>query len=188
VLTAGSCPVPGYLPALARPVLPWARRHVARVARRYGTSIDDLWDETVTALLRAAVYFKPTAGAFAPYAHTAIHRACWRYVIRQAAKRPPMVPLGAFAGFDLMHTSYRALLGRIDGRTAEEVERELAWPSAEEEVIAREAAHRAWLLREHAVIASSRGDIDTTTRLLDAATVAATVARAVRRRPRRVRA
>jgi DNA-directed RNA polymerase specialized sigma24 family protein len=146
VFTAGSCPVPDYVPPLVRPVLPWARRHVAAVARRYGLGVDDLWDETVTALLRATLSFKPDAGAFAPYAHTAIHRACWRYVVRQAVKRPPMVSLED-AGERL----------------------ELTAPSAEAEAIARDAARRAWLLREHAALAAARGDPDTATRLRDVA-------------------
>jgi Sigma-70 region 2 len=159
VLTARSCPVPDYMPPLVRPVLPWARRHVAAVARRYGLGQHDLWDETLTALLRAAIYYTPETGAFAPYAHTAIHRACWRYVVRQVARRPPMTTL-ADVGECL----------------------ELTAPSAEAEAIARDAARRAWLLREHAAIAEARGDRDTTTRLLDAATAAATVASTPRRR------
>jgi len=51
------------------------------------TGIDDLWDETITALLRAALHYDGVR-PFAGYAHTAIHRACWRYVVRQAVKRP----------------------------------------------------------------------------------------------------
>jgi DNA-directed RNA polymerase specialized sigma24 family protein len=51
------------------------------------TGIDDLWDETITALLRAALHHDGVR-PFAGYAHTAIHRACWRYVVRQAVKRP----------------------------------------------------------------------------------------------------
>jgi hypothetical protein len=41
--------VPGYLPALVHPLVPWARRHIARVALRYGIGPDDLWDETMAA-------------------------------------------------------------------------------------------------------------------------------------------
>ncbi|HKB36286.1 MAG TPA: hypothetical protein VKD72_07520, partial [Gemmataceae bacterium] len=59
---------------------------------------------------------------------------------------------------------------------------ELAAPSAEAEALAREAAHRALVLREHVALADARGDSDTTRRLHDAAS-AATVARTVRRRP-----
>ena len=55
----GRFPVPAYLPALVRPVLPWTRRHVARVAVRYQATLADLWDEALTALLRAAVYYQP---------------------------------------------------------------------------------------------------------------------------------
>jgi hypothetical protein len=36
--------VPGYLPGLVGPLLPWTRRHVSRVAGRYQASIEDLWD------------------------------------------------------------------------------------------------------------------------------------------------
>jgi DNA-directed RNA polymerase specialized sigma24 family protein len=161
VLTAGSCPVPDYMPPLVRPVVPWARRHVAAVARRYGLGQHDLWDETLTALLRAAIYYIPETGAFAPYAHTAIHRACWRYVVRQVARRPPMTTL--------------ADVGECPELTA---------PSAEAEAIARDAACRAWLLCEHAARAAVHGDPDTATRLRDAATESATVARAAGRRPR----
>jgi hypothetical protein len=52
-------------------VLPWTRCHVARVAARYQASQDDLWDEAVTALLRAPMYLLD--------ARTAVRRACWRY-------------------------------------------------------------------------------------------------------------
>jgi hypothetical protein len=154
-------PVPGYVPAVVRPVLPWTRRHVARVAARYHASQDDLWDEAVTALLRASFHWQPALGAFGPYGRTAIHRACWRYVIRGHEHDPRLVPLED-APLPL----------------------ELAAPSAEDEAIAREAARRAWLLRQHAALADARGDNDTTSRLRDAASAAAMVARTVRRRPR----
>jgi Sigma-70 region 2 len=178
VLTAGSCPVPGYLPAIAHPVLPWARRHVARVARRYHTGIDDLWDETITALLRASVHYDPAMGAFAGYAHTAIHRACWRYVCRRIASRgqPLMLAIAASSTDDAGDDRHGTHADEID------LDLERAWPSAEDEVLAREAVRRAWLLREHAALAAAHGDDDTATRLRDAATEAATVARADRRR------
>src|SRR5262249_55898033 len=98
---ADRCPVPGYVPAEGRPVLPWTRHHVVRVAARYRASADDLWDEALTALIRAAVYSKPqdpaayrstqyaqplpAAKSFRYYAQLAVHRACWRYVIRGQA-------------------------------------------------------------------------------------------------------
>jgi DNA-directed RNA polymerase specialized sigma24 family protein len=156
--------VPGYLPALVHSVVAWARRHVLRVARRYALGPADLWDETIAALLRASVAYAPTTGAFGPYARTAIHRACDRYVLRGQRARPVL---------SLEDT------GECPELTA---------PSAEAEAIARDALRRAVLLREHAVLASSRGDTDTTTRLLEAATAAATVAHAARRRPGTVRA
>jgi hypothetical protein len=163
VLATGACPVPGYVPPLVRPVLPWARRHVAQVVARYGVGREDCWDEVLAALLRAAIHFRPESGAFAPYAHTAIHRACWRYLVRDHVRR----------------TRYGARVSLEDAGECFE----LTAPSAEAEAIARDAARRAWRLREHAAIAEARGDRDTTTRLLDAATAAATVASTPRRRP-----
>lgn len=74
-------PVPGYLPELARAVIPWTRIHVAKTARRYPVSLEDLWDESISALIRAALHYDETKGAFAGYAHSAIHRACWRYCV-----------------------------------------------------------------------------------------------------------
>jgi hypothetical protein len=73
--------VPGYLPPIARPLVSWMRQHVATVAARYtDTSLDELWDDAVSALLRAAVYHNADTGAFGPYARTCIHRACARTV------------------------------------------------------------------------------------------------------------
>ena len=155
-------PVPGYLPAVVRSVLPWSRRHVARVSARYRASLDDLWDEAVTALLRAAIYRTPTGTAVDPARHyfqTAVHRACWRYVIRGQQGRPTSVPLEDAAACP-----------------------ELTTPSAEAEALAREAARRAWLLREHAALADARSDHDTTSRLRAAASAADRVARRTRRR------
>jgi DNA-directed RNA polymerase specialized sigma24 family protein len=147
-------PVPAYLPAVVRPVLPWTRRHVARVSARYHASLDDLWDEALTGLLRTSIHWQPALGAFAPYACTAVHRACWRYCLR--GRRVRLVGL-------------------------EEHPAETA-PSAEDEAIAREAARRAWILREHAALAAARGDDDTTSRLRAAASAADRVARPTRRR------
>src|SRR5215831_5010622 len=75
-------PVPPYLPPPARTLLPWARRYVATTARRSSLSVDDAWDEAITALLRAAVYFQPGAGTFHAYARTAVIRGLWRYCRR----------------------------------------------------------------------------------------------------------
>ena len=77
-------PVPPYLPPPARTILPWARRYVATTARRSSLSLDDAWDEAITALLRAAVYFQPGAGTFHAYARTAVIRGLWRYCRRPA--------------------------------------------------------------------------------------------------------
>jgi hypothetical protein len=74
--------VPSYLPALVVPLLPWARSHVQRVMRVNGLPAYDLWDETLTALLRASVYWQPDRSTtFRHYAQRAVNRACWRYVV-----------------------------------------------------------------------------------------------------------
>src|SRR5262245_13914478 len=94
-------------------MLPWARRHVLGVARRESVGPRDLWDEAVTALLRVSVYRADTAAAIRRrdhYSQRAITRACWRYVVRHARTLPTTVRDG-----------------------------ELAAPSAEDEVMAREA-------------------------------------------------
>ena len=163
MLADGSWPVPDYVPQLVRPVLPWARSHVARVMRIYGLGPDDLWDETLTALLRAAVHYDPAAETtFRHYAQRAVNRACWRYVVRNHVSRQ-------------RHGTRVALEDVAESS-------ELTVPSAEAEAIARDAARRAWLLREHAALAAARGDDDTTRRLCAAASAADRVARR-RRRP-----
>jgi hypothetical protein len=155
-----SLSVPAYIPTVVCPVLPWARRHVARVAARYQASLDDLWDEAVTALLRAAVYYDAAAGAFGPYARTALHRACARAV----------------------HVGQRRRTGTLDTVSFEDVPAlDVATPSAEDEAIARDTVRRALLLREHAALAAARSDCNTTTRLVEASSAANRVAR----RPRR---
>jgi hypothetical protein len=67
-------------------------------------------------------------------------------------------------------------LVRLEGHPVETA------PSAEDEAIAREAARRAWVLREHAALAAARGDDDTTSRLRAAASAAERVTRRPRRR------
>jgi DNA-directed RNA polymerase specialized sigma24 family protein len=139
--------VPPYLPPLARPVVPWARRHVARVARRYHTSLHDLWDETIAALLRASLYYDPAQGSFAAYAHTAVHRACYRYVCRHAEKQPLLLVIAPPAADTFPDAA--GPIGTVrhgdewlrHGIHADDVDldAELAWHSAEEEVMAREA-------------------------------------------------
>ena len=101
---------------------------MARVARRYHTGESDLWDETITALLRASLHYEPSAGPFNGYAHTAVHRACWRYVCRAIASpsRPHWLSMATEIDLD------EAL--------------DHAMASSEEEVMAREAV---WL-RAHA--------------------------------------
>lgn len=125
--------------------------------RIYGLGPDDLWDETLTALLRAAVHYKPDVGTtFRHYAQRAVNRACWRYVVRD-------------------HVSRRRQGTRVALEDVAESS-ELTVPSAEAEAIARDAARRAWLLREHAVVAAARDDEDTTSRLRAAASSADRVA------------
>jgi len=149
VASAARYPLPSYLPDIVREtrMAHWAQRHVGTVAARYHLGIDDLWDEAVTAPIRAAAYHKPELGPSGPYAATAVHRACWRYVVRGHQIRPTMVPL-------------------------EETALPFTVPSAEAEAPGREAARRAWILRQHAALANTRGDHDTATRLRDAATTA----------------
>jgi len=67
--------VPSYLPAIARPLLPGLVTRCLQAAGAYHVSLEDLWDETITALLRATVHYDPSAGPFGPYARTAVHRA-----------------------------------------------------------------------------------------------------------------
>jgi hypothetical protein len=136
------------------------------VSARYGVGIEDLWDEAIAALLRVSIHRAANAQdirAGDHYCRTAISRACWRYVVRDHLGRQ-------------RHGTRVAL---------EDVAQsgELMAPSAEAEAIARDAARRAWLLREHAALAVAEGNADTATRLRDAATEAATVARTSRRRP-----
>src|SRR5262245_2363484 len=164
VLPAGSCPIPDYVPPLVRPALPWARQHVARVSARYGVGIEDLWNEVIAALLRVSIHRAENAHEIRGcdhYCRTAVHRACWRYVVRDHVRR--------------QRHGTRVALEDV----AQSVE--LTAPSAETEAIARDAARRAWLLREHAARAAARGSVDTTTRLREAASAADRVARRTRR-------
>jgi hypothetical protein len=77
-------PIPPDLPPHARTLLPWVRRTVASTARTLALDPTDAWDEAITALLRATVYFRPGAGTFATYARPAVSRGLWRYVARSA--------------------------------------------------------------------------------------------------------
>lgn len=83
-------PVPAYLPSPARSMLPFARAYAAAAARRYGLPLADCWDEAITALIRAAVYFRPGAGRFHTYARTAVVRGLWRYCRRPARRAIPL--------------------------------------------------------------------------------------------------
>jgi hypothetical protein len=69
-------------------VLPWTRRTATQTARRYHVPLADVWDEALTALVRAQVYFQPGAGTFHAYARRAVTRGLWRYVGRAALRRP----------------------------------------------------------------------------------------------------
>jgi len=143
---------PGYLPAPARAVLPFARAYAAAASRRYRVPLSDCWDETITALLRATLHFRPGAGRFHAYARTAIVRGLWRY-----CRRPQRL-----ATLDLDDPA---------------VQRDLTSPSAEELVVAADAVRRALLLREHAALATARDDYATAQRLDAAAAVADTTSR-----------
>jgi hypothetical protein len=160
-------PVPGYLPALALPVLPFTRRLCTTVAARYQASLEDLWDDAVSALIRAAVYYDPAGGPFGRYGRTAVHRALAR-AVHVGQKRGP-------------RAGNQPRLPRHQVPLEDVLPGELTSPSAEAEAIARDTVRRAVLLREHAVIAAARGDDDTTSRLCAAASAADRVAR----RPRR---
>lgn len=154
---APGLPVPGYLPENARAVLPWTRRHVAKLAAQQAAPLEDLWDEAIAALVRAGVHYDPTTGVrFSTYACNSVIRGCWRYAARAQHRARK---LGARQAID------DTLAG------------ELSAPSAEDEAAARETLRRALLLREHAGLAATRGDLETTTRLLDAATAAEARAR-----------
>jgi hypothetical protein len=138
---------------------------VAQVSARYGVGIEDLWNEAIAALLRVSIHRAENAHEIRGcdhYCRTAVHRACWRYVVRDHVRR--------------QRHGTRVALEDI-AQSAE-----LTAPSAEAEAIARDAARRAWLLREHAALAVAKGDRETATRLQEAAAGAATVARTARRR------
>jgi hypothetical protein len=119
----------------------------------------------MTALLRVSIHRADNAQDIRGcdhYCRTAVHRACWRYVIRDHLRRQ-------------RHGTRVALEDVAQSA-------ELTAPSAEAEAIARDAARRAWLLREHAELAAARGDTDTTSRLCAAASAVECVARSTRRR------
>jgi hypothetical protein len=104
----GGFQVPSYLPPIALPVVPWTKHHVARLAKAPNLNASDLWDEAVTALLRATVYYDPASGPFPPYARTSVHRACWRYVVRGARRLPPHLPYAP--ELDALEASPEAIL------------------------------------------------------------------------------
>lgn len=117
--------MPSYLPAPAVTVVPWTERYVAALARRNpAVSREELWDEAVAALLRAAVYFRDGAGTFRRYAQLSVQRACWRYVL-------PDRRYG--------HNVRRPLVVA----EPEDLLQETA-SSAEDEALGREAAAEAW--------------------------------------------
>jgi hypothetical protein len=63
---------------------------VARVSARYGVGIEDLWNEAIAALLRVSIHRAENAHEIRAgdhYCRTAIHRACWRYVVRDHLRR-----------------------------------------------------------------------------------------------------
>src|SRR5262245_52405116 len=86
--------VPGYLPReVLGPLVPWAQGYVKRLAAKSHAPVTDLWDEAVTALLRASIHGERVPGICGntiggKYGQTAVRRACWRYVMRAVATRP----------------------------------------------------------------------------------------------------
>jgi hypothetical protein len=156
--------VPGYLPAICASALPWTRRHVARVVARSGVDPRDAWDEAVCGLLRAALGFREGSGTFLRFAQTCIRCGVHRYVERAAI-------------------SHRRR-GRHDPLDAAPIEGALTSPSAEAEVIAREAAAGALLLRQHAALSTHQGDASSAHRLTAAAALAERAARHPRRAQR----
>jgi len=90
---SGAFPVPPYLPLPARALLPFARAAAAHAARRSHLPLADCWDEAVTALLRAAIHFRPGPGSFHAYAQVAIRRGLWRYCRRPS--HPTTISLDA---------------------------------------------------------------------------------------------
>ena len=87
----------------------------------------------------------------------------------------------AVAPIDLWDETLTALHGTHVALEDVAESSELTAPSAEAEAIARDAARRAWLLREHAALATARGDDETTSRLRAAASAADRVAQRTRR-------
>jgi len=67
-------------------MVPWTRRYVVALVTREHLAPDDAWDEAMTALIRAACYFRPGAGSFASYAETAVRRGLWRYCRRATTR------------------------------------------------------------------------------------------------------
>ena len=102
-------PVPPYLPHPPRALPPWTRRYVAATARRSQLPLADAWDEAITALLRAAVYFQPGAGTFHAYARTAVIRGLWRY-----CRRPSRLPLDELPARALTAPSAETLVALAD--------------------------------------------------------------------------
>jgi len=101
-------------------LVPWARRYVSITARRSQLSLADKWDEAITALLRAAVYFQPGAGTFHAYARTAVIRGLWRY-----CRRPARLPTDELPARALTAPSAETLAALAD-LAAEHVASELA--------------------------------------------------------------
>jgi len=121
-------PVPPYLPAPARTILPWARRYVAITARRAHVPLTDAWDEAITALVRASVYFSPGAGTFHAYAKTAVVRGLWRYCRRPARlASSELLPARALSTWTAPSAEQLAMVAEV---AAEHVAAELAVAAA----------------------------------------------------------
>jgi hypothetical protein len=115
------------MPEQGLSIVPWARRQVAKLSKSHPVDAGDLWDEAITALLRACVHFKPGAGTFAVYAKMCVTRGLWRYTLPTLTVRqtPGSRKRGAHNGYNLRHVSLEDV-------------KDMSVPSAEEIAIARE--------------------------------------------------
>jgi hypothetical protein len=117
------------MPERGLSLVPWTKRQVFKLSKAHPVDAGDIWDEAITALLRACVYFKPGAGTFAVYAKRCVTRGLWRYTLPSYAVKqtPGTRKRGAHNGYNLRHVSLDDV-------------KDMSVPSAEEIAIARESA------------------------------------------------
>ena len=158
--------VPIFLPDLVRPLLPWTRRHVHQIARRYAVSLADCWDEAKTALRRAAVYYDAgRQNAQRPFAS----RPADLPVLSE--RHPPLRADGGASGLvDAPRAGacppQSARHGELPDAFAADLElRDPPYaPSAETAAITRERIVwmlRQWMLRQQDARVDAPGDSDT---------------------------